>query len=320
MNLSWLFCHAFGIGAVVALLVGCNESQAMDPNTLPLSATSSSQPRPPGPSKAFLRASSGNLIYATGGCSGTCVLSYDTGNVVGTLSTGGNGICSDKDGNVFITNNNVVVEYSHGGSEPVATLNLPGYDAGGCSIDSVTGNLAVVFIGTNNDIAVFPNAQGTPTLYTSGLESLYCGYDATGDLFVSGYDGQQPGLSELGSGSSSFKTLSISGSVGTPGQVQWDGRFMAYEGVDRRSPRISRLIVSGSTARVVRTIYIRGINGTAYQSWIYGGRILVPYSNRGSAAKNANIWKYPKGGKPITALDFGSYRPDLHLQGITVSV
>ncbi len=85
------------------------------------------------------------LIYATGGCSGTCVLSYPGGILVGALSGySGNADCSDRSGNVFISENTQVVEFAHGGTTPIAAFILPYSPAVGCSIDSETGNLAVV--------------------------------------------------------------------------------------------------------------------------------------------------------------------------------
>ena len=284
--------------AAMSMLASCSSgSQTQSGGLIALpSAKKTSSTSRHGRSWMLHQATSEVLVYATGGCGGTCVLSYTSGNVVGSLTTYGRAVCSDNSGNVFITNNDEVVEYSHGGTEPIATLGLPGMDASGCSVDPTTGNLAVVFIGTNDDVAVFPKAEGTPTLYSSKLESEYCGYDDLGNLFVSGYNAGQPGLSELPWGSSAFEVLSIDGSLINPGQVQWDGTYMAYEGFEKGQVNIFRLSVSGSTASIVQTVKLNGIRGWAWQSWIYGGRILVPYSNHGNGARNASQWKYPKGG------------------------
>lgn len=298
-----------------ALFAGCGELQP------PIGAPSAVTQKVKATARArHASGSSGTLVYATGGCGGTCVLSYQTGKLVASLPTAGDGICSDRNGNVFIANNYKVVEYAHGGTEPVATLSLPGTDAAGCSIDPTTGNLAVVFINAEDDIAVFPGAQGTPTVYTSGLESEYCGYDAAGNLFVSGYNAGQPGLSELQSGGSGFGKLSIDGSVMTPGQVQWDGQHMAYEGGEKGQVKIFRLNISDSAATIAQTIAIKGISGRAYQSWIYGGRILFPYSSHHAQAKNIGLWKYPKAGAKVRGFNFGTYKNSLNLAGVTVSV
>ena len=111
--------------------------------------------------------SSGALIYATGGCGGICVVSYPAGKLVDSISVSGElgGDCADSAGNVFVTNNTEVLEYSHGGTSPIATLSLRGDDAAGCSIDPGTGNLAVVFSESGANVAVFPmpRARQRPT-------------------------------------------------------------------------------------------------------------------------------------------------------------
>lgn len=108
-------------------------------------------------------ATSEDLVYVTGGCGGTCVVSYPAGKIVGYLNLGNGlnaGVCSDSGGNVYISNNresndSEVVEYAHGGTTPKATFDLPGFDAAGCSVDPTTGNLAVMFEGSGDGVAIF---------------------------------------------------------------------------------------------------------------------------------------------------------------------
>lgn len=272
----------------------------------------------------MLPAKSGELIYAVGGCGGTCVVSYPGGQLIGALTTGGSAICSDSQGNVFISDDYDVVEYAHGGTTPTATLSLPGNLAAGCSVDPTTNNLAVVFNGSGADVAVFSNEQGSPRLYTSGIESLFCGYDDAGNLFVDGYTdvhGPQPALSKLPSGGTTFKPLTISPYIGQPGQVQWDGNHITYQAAD--TGEIKRLTISGSSVTVVGTTSLRKVNrrgGGA--SWIYGGAVLVPFPLHGAMNKTIGIWKYPKGGKATNLIKrFGSYKPsEMHFQGVTISI
>ena len=88
------------------------------------------------------------------------------GKLVGTFdvgfggSYGESGDCTDANGNVFISNDDNVFEYAHGGTEPIATLDLPGSNAIGCSVDPTTGNLAVVFSGSGKNVAVVPRCPG----------------------------------------------------------------------------------------------------------------------------------------------------------------
>jgi hypothetical protein len=265
--------------------------------------------------------SAGVLIYATGGCGGTCVLSYPEGKVVGSLGVQGNGACSDANGNVFITSSATVTEYAHGGTSPINTLSLPGGTAQGCSVDPTTNDLAVVFVGNGKDIAIFANEQGSPSLYQSTLNSSYCGYDASGNLVVDGYyNGEYIGLSELPMGSSTFTRLTINGTLDDPPmQVQWDGHYVSYESAQRGNVRVQRLSVSGSTATVVHTIHLRRITARATQSWTYGNVIVVPYGAAagGGIENKVGVWKYPKGGNPIDKYTNLPDKPDF--RAVTVS-
>jgi hypothetical protein len=266
--------------------------------------------------------SSGALIYAVGGCKGTCVVSYPDLKLIGTVPTDGAAICSDSEGNVFIPKDGEVTEYAHGGTSPVAVLNLPGYSARGCGVDPATNNLAVVFSASDADVAIFANEQGSPTLYQSHIGSEYCGYDDSGNLFVDGNNGQNYALSELPRGGTEFTTLSISDLVGGPGQIQWDGSYITWEGRGNPVVTISRLAISGSTATIVGTTRLGSIRHRGSQSWLYGDKIIVPYFDRGSRFNIIGVWNYPKGGKVRqTIRKFDSYaKRTISFQGVTLSV
>jgi hypothetical protein len=310
------------IVAAIMLFAGCGGTQSgsSGPTITPQGVS-------PGrnATKSWMKpgSSSGDLIYATGGCLGTCVFSYPSGTFVGSLSTSASGgICSDSSGNVFIPDDAQVFEYAHGGTTPIATLSLPGDNANGCAIDPTTGNLAVVFMGSKGNVAIFSGAQGKATQYASNISSSYCGYDNAGNLFVDGYTHESFGFSELPAGASNFTTLSISQNVGGPGQVQWDGSHITWEGLNAGDTTVSRLAISGSGAIIVGATRFKGIRRYAIQSWIYGNRIIIPYSKRGFFRKTIGIWSYPKGGNiRISIRDFGSFQKStMHFRGVTLSV
>ena len=164
------------------------------------------------------------------------MLSYPSGDLVSSIALSGDkeGACSDSAGNAFITNGTQVVEYAHAGTTPIATLVIPGRTALGCSIDPTTGNLAVTFNGNDVNLAIFPSATGEPTLFDAPT-AAYCGYDADGNLFLSG----EKVIAELANGSSSFQLFSIVGKARVIGQIQWDGRSMTLES---RSPGNIKLL------------------------------------------------------------------------------
>ncbi|HEX3456416.1 MAG TPA: hypothetical protein VHR97_00530 [Candidatus Baltobacteraceae bacterium] len=264
-------------------------------------------------------ASSEDLIYATGGCGGTCVLSYPQGKVVGTLDTLGAAVCSDAQGSVFILHFGSAIEYAHGGTTPIATLSLTGAGSG-CSVDPTSNNLAVVF--GNGRLAVFANESGSPTMYSTGLSTGYCGYDNAGNLFVSGYNGGAGAIAELPYGQQAFNILSVSGTLGSPGQMQWDGSHMTYENRTRgvADISVSQLSISGSVASVIGTTSLNGGNiRYAWQSWIYKGNLLLPYGRKDEKVNKLGLWRYPNGGNPKRAFklaDSGNWS----FYGVTVSV
>ena len=303
---------------LLSVVVGCGGSP---PDAMPQSRAIATHAQRGG-SWMLPEAKGEDLMYVVGGCSGTCVVSYPKGKLVGALNeppSGLPGICSDSQGNVFLSADNAVLEYAHGGTSPIATLQLPGTLAAGCSVDSSSGNLAVVFRGSGSDVAVFSDEQGQPTLYRSGLDSSYCGYDNSGNLYVNGFNTATPGFSYLPVGQSQFEQLSISSSVGNPGQVQWDGAYITYQSASRGKTYISQLQVSGSSANIIGTVNLAGIGRWPYASWIYANHVLVPYSTRGTIAKQLGQWSYPRGGKPTQKYKGFNTAGFFNLQAVTVS-
>jgi hypothetical protein len=294
---------ALSIGAAAAL-TACSGSQP------PIGAASvMSQNRASathiarGGSWMLPEAKSENLLYVSFGCDGTCVLSYPNGELVGSLSAGYEGVCSDSSGDIFITNGSTVVEYVHGGTSPIATLSVPGDMASGCASDPTTGDLAVTYSGTSHgNVAIFQGAQGTPTTYYVDLDVQFCGYDNQGNLFVDGAADGVVKLAELPKGGSSFGEIAISPAVdGFPWQVQWDGKYITLEASGPGDGvAIYRLQIAGSVATVVGKTDFKGVTRTASQSWIQGSTVFIPYGVRGDGIDKPRIgvWKYPKGGKP----------------------
>lgn len=308
--------RAFTMALAIAFLAGCGGARVGGMGTVPTGATTPIQAR------SHSTTIGGALIYAVGGCGGTCVLSYADGTFIQALPTGGSAICSDNNGNVFISDDDQVVEYAHGASSPIATLSVPGHIAQGCAVDSGTNNLAVVFKGSSSDLAVFSNEKGSPALYSTGIGSEYCGYDNQGSLFVDGYYQSGYALAELTKNGSSFSILPAPASVGPPGQVQWDGNHITYESLSGGNAKLSRLSVNGSQVSVVGTTPLKGVPRKLTQSWLYSGKLLVPFNTRGSHVNLIGEWKYPKGVRPkyvIKKID--SYRKKtINFQGVTISV
>ena len=297
---------------IALLLAGCGGGT----HAVPQSASSAQVSH----SKSWMlpEAKNEDLVYAAGGCLGTCVLSYPAMKYVGSIATGGGAVCSDTQGNVFLSDGSGLVEYAHGGTQPINTLTAPGDIDGGCSVDPNTNSLAVVFLSYGHDVAIFQNEQGTPSLYSSGVEANYCGYDNEGNLFVDGFGGPFQ-LAGLPKGASQFMHISTQ-YLGVTGQIQWDGKYMAFQQQD--GPNIYRLSISGSEATIASTVTLKGIKHRQYQSWIYNGTFVAPFNTHGERPTAVGLWKYPKGGRIVASSRHqGSYgHRETWIWGATVSV
>ncbi|HYL27249.1 MAG TPA: hypothetical protein VEW74_05395, partial [Candidatus Nitrosotalea sp.] len=90
--------------------------------------------------------------------------------------------------------------------------------------------------------------------------------------------------------------IALKSSINYAAQIQWDGKDLAIE--TRENPVILRVAVSGSSARVVGRVHLKGIGARATQSWIAAGRIAVPPGPNRKRAIEIMFWKYPAGGNP----------------------
>jgi hypothetical protein len=249
------------------------------------------------------RAKSEDLLYVSDQLfSDVYVFSYPALEPAGTL-TGFNlpeGLCSDKRGDVFVTDllDREIFEYAHGGSKRIWTLRDSGYPQD-CSVDPSTGNLAVADYGssgTPGDIAVYQNGRGAPVIYRDPTMISFdnCGYDGSGNLFADGQKyGNAPGLVELPMHADTLKDIEFKRSFDASGSVQWDGQHVAVMGNSPRS--ILRLAISGSKAEVVgRTI----LNSPKYplSFWIESNRLILTYFPLHSKYAALGVWAYPGGG------------------------
>ena len=309
---SYTFVSAVMVAAVA--LSGCTGS------TLPSSATGAL-----GAASRVSTAAGKDLLYVTGACGGTCILSYPKGKPVAALNVAGASLCSDKSGNVFVATSTgsgeaVVYEFAHGGTQPITTFNLSGILAEGCAVDPKSGDLAVTYLcsGCNyGPVAVFHNAQGTPTVYSqSGVFLSYCGYDGNGNLFADGNGANGFALMELPHGGGSLGQISVNQSISTAGAVQWDGTDLAIE--DLTKPTIYRFTISGSTASLAGSVKLKGAGSFIGPSWIQGGMVLVPFGGVSYSPQYVGYWKYPGGGNAKKVVK--KHLDATGIAGVTVSV
>jgi len=344
MKASAIVLRALGTCAL-AVLAACN-STMNGTNTLPQGVGAQN--------KAHKASPDGDLLYVDdGGFNGfdsyAVVYTYPQGKHAGKLTGffGPQGECSDSNGDVFIVtitslseHSTTVYEYAHGGSTPIATLSEPG-EGYGCSIDPTTGNLAVanLYDETNpygpdyGDVAVFPGAQGSSTMYypSTGENFYYCGYDDTGNLYLSDSTADGLGLARLPSGGNSIESVNLDvalhhGYVFYP-SVQWDGKEITVSSTlkDEMNPRYSgpinvyQLSISGSSATVVGTTTLKATQERHRgQSWIQGGTIIGINYYKGRP--QVTFWKYPEGGMPTKEITHAQKPAASNFLGLTISL
>jgi hypothetical protein len=248
--------------------------------------------------------------------------SFESGSGQGTFNVPEtiNGICSDANGNVFVLlAKDDIYEYAHGGTSPIAKLQGPaGNEPFACSSDRSTGNLAVTLQTVASyapSVAIFKDATGSPAIYKSpdiGADPQ-CGYDASGDLFVT--SGGNVGA-WLAKGKTAMTTVTLSKTLGGVSHVQWDGQYFALQSFytthhngEVISERVFRVLISKGLGDIADTIdFANWPEKVAGDSWIEGGTIVATPSD------SIVFWKYPAGGKSVKVL-----RPPGHEDAIAVS-
>jgi hypothetical protein len=300
MNALRFSPRALAFCASVAMLAGCGGSQTGVSESIPMGAITAG--------KSVADVPSGDLLYV-----------YDRFNhrrlSIFTFPGGrkfvrkfhmpaygiGWPMCSDTNGDVFIPVNQGILEYAHGGTTPVATLSAKGVPDG-CSSDPTTGNLAVTGLqnGSECAVAIYENAKGSPRFYDDPTlpGCTYPAYDGHGNLFLDGLADSGSVLTELPAGSSSFRPITLDGSIPNFWFVQWDGSDIAIEArpAENSPAVIFRVQVSGSTGTIVKTIHFGKWTNEEPYPWIRGDKI-VDVAGNGSFG----IWKYPDGGKILKA-------------------
>jgi hypothetical protein len=294
----------------VAILAGCRGATG----TLPSAAYTAAER-----SRIALPASAKDLLYVSDvQTNDVYVYSFPQAKLVGTLTGFGEprSECSDGAGNVFIADVSAysVIEYSHGGNTPIAALSTPGAPQG-CAVNPVTNALAVTSNATGIVLSIFrrtPKGQWRdPFQYGDSAmhASMFCGYDANGNLFLDGLDAAKGfRLDELSRGGTALKNVAVTQTIKAPGQVQWDGTYLAIGDAGVSPAKIYQFTISGSGATKAGTTTLDGTTSVR-QSWIEGATVIGP-----DYGKSVGLWKYPAGGSPAKMLR------RVHGYGATISV
>jgi hypothetical protein len=237
------------------------------------------------------------------------VYTYPQGRLVGTLTGFGQprSECVDKAGDVWIADVEAfdVSEYRHGGTAPIVALSTPGRPTG-CSVDPTTGNLAVSGGVNGIVVSVFPasprNRFGDAQTYTDpGMgEGYFCGFDGTGNLYVDGINKISRGrfkMAELPRGGTALTRITLNQKIKTPGQVQWDGKYVAVGDSGAAPSVIHQVSIAGGSGTIVSSTELDGAKDVE-QFWVQGKRVVAPdFEN-----DDVGFWSYPAGGSPTKTI------------------
>lgn len=310
------------------MLSGCGESPSMIGTSAAMAqARTTTQRAVHGHSWMRPEAKHEDLLYVSDwGCC-VRVFSYPKGEPVGVLLDVAprlQGECSDKAGNVWVTSFGVseILEFAHGGTKPIAVLTEDrNTDPVACSVDPVTGDLAVA--NTNSTLAIFPHAQGSPTIYSDPGGFLFCTYDSDGNLFA---DGLGRGvLDELPRGGSALTRITLSKAF-VPISLQWDGANLAMTtrkfNRSKEPVAVYRVHVSGTTGSVISSAILHDDGSWLDQVWVQGRTIMGPGPSPNNQTSLFDFWRYPAGGRPKKSFSVTEYPGDgaPAFTGETVSV
>lgn len=306
--------RASGACILIATLASCGGDSLSGSNLTslsPMRAFAMSVHADHSPSRMARDAKNMNLLYISDAESGDLyVYSYPQAKLKGTLTglSAPEGECVDKAGDVFVANTGAtdILEYPHGGTNPIATLSDSGYYPLGCAVDPTTGNLAVTNICAevsgqcvaDGNLLIYASAKGAPTSYTdpSIAEYFFCGYDDKGNLYVDGLYNSNFAFGELPDGRSSFRNITLNTSIYQPGGVQWDGKYVAVGNEDLYNNIIYDFRISGTHGKLARPGGTPLDGATlVVQFWIQGKSVIGP--NHGGSG-SVMFWKYPDGGSP----------------------
>lgn len=320
---------AFSMSVTAAMLAACGGSQpSVGASGAMLRSRAAITRADRGGSWMLPEAKSEDLIYLSGyGDDSVYVYAYHSGKLVGML--GGfytaQGLCVDRAGDVFVTDSHGqdILEYAHGATKVKADLGDEGYIPNGCSVDPVTGNLAVAnycskrgsdCIGSNaGNIMIYSRARGEPKSYQSPDVAQYgfCGYDSKGNLYTGGEG--PPGdygyhFVELAYGKTSFRTITLDeNKFGTYSDIQWDGFHIVVGAPDNFV--LYQFTIKGSRGTTYGSTPLR--SALFYQFWIERNKVLAT-TTRYDDKERVTFYDYPSGH---FARGFHGYRA----YGITVS-
>ena len=318
---------ASGIALTVAMLAGCGQAQTVGTTgMLPQGAIATTQGRAHKASGSY-----GDLLYVTS-TSGIALVSYPHWQIMATIPGTNNGQpCSDpNNGTVYVMQPYLgqIVVYAHGGTTPINTLSAPApYDeVYTCSVDPTTGDLAAMVYDSSlrkGAIAIYPNGQGTPTIYKNGKINvfLYGDYDSIGNLYVVATGNSRIRIVKLSAKKKQFSFIQFQADIFLA-NFHWDGRYFAsldYNGKNLGST-LYQIQITGTIAQLVNTTTL--YHTAEISNFCLDAGSLIGFFGRIKRDNNQALarWFYPSGGNQTSRFYGVAKGKGNQLLGVTLSV
>ncbi len=261
--------HALLVAPLLGALVACN-SLATPMQYVP-------------PAQGDVRNAEGSdLLYVSLEENEVSIFAYHEGVIgqqVGTIENVRlpEGLCTDKKGDVWITDASQghITEYQHGGTTPIRTIVESINSVIDCAVDPVTGNLAILnSSGDKASIRIYAGRAHRATVYKLPFfEPTSLAYDSTGNLVVTGSQGELEELPYRGSG---FESLAISGGTLTGARgIQWGNPNFLIGISGSGGPAIDKVKVTKGNAKIVGSLSLTGTIQFLYPA-LRAGTLVVP--------------------------------------------
>jgi hypothetical protein len=239
------------------------------------------------------------------------VYAYPKGTLVGTL-TGFEtpfGECTDRAGDVWIVDGlrSQLVEYAHGGTTIIATLQDPGQGPFGCAVNLQSGDLVAANYESLSpsgpgSISVYAKARGTPKVYSdpNSANEIFVGYDKS-KLYVVGVKYTTGAYQLAAFANKKFTDLTVSGAtIHYPGGIGFDNGLWIGDGGDgsSNSTNMYQVTVSGTTATVIGTTPLTSGGFCAELAY----RKVALCSGEFDTFTGVGFYRYPAGGSPYKSI------------------
>ena len=258
----------------------------------------------------------GALLYVSDPGAGVVnVLTYPNGKRIGKLTgfVEPRGECVDASGNVYVTDEGAsdVLEYAHGGTTPMRTIEDPGQKPYDCAVNlnagNLTGNFAIVNAGTTSggpgSVTVYGGRVAGTYKMTNFSSLQFLGYthqENVSNLFVDGLDKNGKFLCAiLSPHRTKFHLITLPQSIALPGAIQWDGKYLAVgdQGGPGGTTVIDRFSIHFGELQFVDSV---PLSASVAQFFPDGSTVIGPFIGSGSVG----FWNYPAGGSPAKTLSF----------------